>query len=64
MNSVTANFQTFFGQAFAQNGSQPTPFDYQTRLATATCLPEILNVPTGAGNWSAAKRFCRAGGKA
>ncbi|MBI3798636.1 MAG: DEAD/DEAH box helicase [Deltaproteobacteria bacterium] len=43
------NFDTFFKQATGN-----PPFPYQRRLATGESLPQLINVPTGAGKTAAA----------
>lgn len=45
----TNNYSDFFAQVFKRG----EPFDYQKRLATDESLPDLLDVPTGAGKTAA-----------
>ena len=50
---MTTDYKDFFNKAFRKNGEDALqPFDYQIRLAEEI-LPELVNVPTGAGKTAA-----------
>jgi len=42
------SFESFFTQA-----TRHKPFPYQTRMATSEALPQLIDIPTGAGKTAA-----------